>query len=88
VRRAAPVLFMVRHSFFKTIFLGLTMRDSFSKRAEETSKTRSRPCYQDRWLQFYRNNKISGFLKYRGSAFEIDGGWWSAFVSRSLVKIL
>jgi hypothetical protein len=74
--------------FKKTAFLGLRVRDSFSKIAEEISKTRPRLWYNDRWLQFCRNNTIFGLLKYSRSANEIDGEWFSAFVSRSLVKIL
>jgi hypothetical protein len=51
--------------FIKRRFIGLRVRDSFSKTAEETSKTGLRPWYQDRWLQFCRNNTIFGLLKYR-----------------------
>jgi hypothetical protein len=73
---------------FNTAFLGLIVWNSFYKTAEETSKNRLRPWYQDRWVQFCRNNTISGLLEYRGSTSEIGGGWCSAFVSKSLVKIL
>jgi hypothetical protein len=43
--------------FIKRRFTGLRLRDFFSKTSEQTSKTRPRPWYQDRLLQFCRNNK-------------------------------
>jgi hypothetical protein len=61
--------------------------NSFSKTAEDTSKIGPRIWYQDRWSHFCTNNTIFGLLKYRGSASEIGGEWFSAFVSNSLVKI-